>query len=148
MDSGIYTVQAIVMETGQLEQRLIAVETHIRPRITDIEIRGQIVDEIEAVEGEGLSVDCKATATPRSTISWLSVRSETRKSNLSQVYGYQVNPETGELTITRVKPEDDGFLICHAENAAGADEREIKISVLTKPVITRLDNLSSPEGNR
>lgn len=136
------------METGQLEQRQITVEVHIRPRITDIVVNGQVIDEVEAVEGESLSVNCKATATPRSMYSWLSVRSPTRKSNLSEIYGYQVDSEAGTLTITKVKPEDNGMLVCRAENAAGHDEREIKINVMTKPVITRLDNVSAPEGGQ
>ena len=145
-DSGVYVVQAIVMETGQLDQRVITVETHIRPRITDIELNGQVIDEVEAIEGEGLLVNCKATATPRSTYSWLSVRNQMTKTNLSEIYGYVVDSERGTLNIQRVKPEDNGAVICHAENAAGFDEREIKVNVMTKPIVTSLRNVSAPEG--
>jgi neurocan core protein len=137
MDSGRYTVMAAVSETGLLELRDIVVQTHVRPTIIDL-------PEFEqAVEGDKVKLSCKAQAVPHAVYSWI----DPNNRNLSTVPGYSVNSESGDLIIDFVdKERDRGSFKCIASNAAGQDEKSVNMRITTRPVITRLENVSSIEG--
>ena len=128
---------AAVSETGLLEFRSIRVQTHVRPTIVEL-------PEFEqAVEGDTAKLSCRAHAIPHAIYSWIDPNSR----NLSTVFGYSVNSESGDLIIDAVdKDRDRGSFKCVAANAAGQDEKSVNMRITTRPVITRLDNVSSVEG--
>lgn len=135
-DGGIFTVMASVMETGQLERKDITVEVHVRPEIVDLQ------DDYEVIEDEEASLTCHAVATPHAYYSWI----DNNQRNLSEVFGYQVDRTNGNLVIRKVARSDAGYFKCIAENAAGRDEKQTSINIITKPTITEFENKTAPEG--
>lgn len=54
---------------------------------------------------------------------------------------------SGTLTITHVKADDNGELICEASNAAGLDSQHVELTVLVKPSIYEIRNISVPTSS-
>lgn len=57
-----------------------------------------------------------------------------------------VNPQTGQMSITRVTQEDYGTYTCIAKNAAGHDEAKTLLNVLIRPRIYGLINVTLAEN--
>lgn len=64
-DDGVYTCRAVVIETGELNERNIRVEVQVLPKIQPFE------GELEAVEDQPFSVKCNATGKPVPTFEWI-----------------------------------------------------------------------------
>lgn len=64
-DDGTYTCRAVVIETGELNERNIRVEVQVMPKVDPFE------DELEAVEDQPFSVKCNATGKPVPTYEWI-----------------------------------------------------------------------------
>jgi len=95
------------------------------------------------VETETTSVTCKANGKPLPTYSW--IKSSTRE-DLATADRFSVEKNTGVLTIRDVSKDDDAEYKCIATNAAGKDERVVKINVILKPRIVAYKNISIPTG--
>lgn len=61
------------------------------------------------------------------------------------LYRFQVNPLTGQMSIIRVTKDDYGNYTCHATNTAGEDQAKVLINVLIRPRIFELWNITRPE---
>lgn len=139
-DAGKYYIYATVTETGMVETREINVEVHIKPTIT------QITPGYSAniTEGNTETFKCSATASPYAIYSWIGPNQR----NLSQIHGYRVDSNTGELFIQQVSKKDDhGSFRCIATNAAGSDEKVTQVTVFTKPVVEKFEMNATPEGS-
>ncbi|KAK2586946.1 hypothetical protein KPH14_009873 [Odynerus spinipes] len=132
-DDGIYTCRASVLNTGELQERPIRVEVHIRPTIEEL------ATPVDIIEGENANIKCKAKGKPPPKFTW--VRSLT-KQNLSNADRFGVNPDTGDLTITTVSRDDDGEYQCTAMNAAGSATTNIVVNVIVKPKIMEFPNVT------
>nr|XP_050859788.1 fasciclin-2 isoform X4 [Vespula vulgaris] len=137
-DDGIYTCRASVPTTGELRERPIRVEVHVRPIIEE---RPTPVD---VIEGENENIECKAKGKPPPKFTW--VKSLT-KQNLSNADRFTVNPDTGDLTIVTVNREDAGEYQCTATNAAGSATSNIVVNVIVKPKIMEFPNVTVIQGN-
>ncbi|XP_043677311.1 fasciclin-2 isoform X6 [Vespula pensylvanica] len=137
-DDGIYTCRASVPTTGELRERPIRVEVHVRPTIEE---RPTPVD---VIEGENENIECKAKGKPPPKFTW--VKSLT-KQNLSNADRFTVNPDTGDLTIVTVNREDAGEYQCTATNAAGSATSNIVVNVIVKPKIMEFPNVTVIQGN-
>lgn len=136
-DDGIYTCRASVQTTGELQERPIRVEVHIRPAIEEI------LSPVDIIEGENANIECKASGKPPPMFTW--VKSLTQQ-NLSIADRFGVDPVTGVLTITNVNREDAGEYQCTATNAAGFATANIQVNVIVKPKIMEFLNKTVVEG--
>ncbi|XP_018302242.1 fasciclin-2 isoform X3 [Mycetomoellerius zeteki] len=136
-DDGVYTCRASVQTTGELQERPIRVEVHIRPAITEFP------KPIDVIEGENADIRCNGTGKPPPVITW--VKSLTQQ-NLSITDRFGVDPVTGILTITNVNREDSGEYQCMATNAAGTATATTQINVIIKPKIMEFMNKTVVEG--
>ncbi|XP_011692317.1 PREDICTED: fasciclin-2 isoform X2 [Wasmannia auropunctata] len=136
-DDGVYTCRASVPTTGELQERPIRVEVHIRPVIEEI------LSPVDIVEGENANIACKASGKPPPMFTW--VKSLTQQ-NLSITDRFGVDPVTGMLTITNVNREDVGEYQCSAANAAGIATATIQVNVIIKPKIMEFLNKTVVEG--
>lgn len=137
-DDGIYTCRASVPTTGELRERPIRVEVHVRPTIEE---RSTPVD---IIEGENANIECKGKGKPPPKYTW--VKSLT-KQNLSNADRFTVNPDTGDLAIITVNREDAGEYQCTATNAAGSATSNIVVNVIVKPKIMEFPNVTVIQGN-
>lgn len=64
-DDGIYTCRAAVIQTGELVERNIRVEVHIKPKIEPFTF------QLEATEDHPFSVKCNATGKPVPEYTWV-----------------------------------------------------------------------------
>ncbi|XP_020805212.1 fasciclin-2 isoform X5 [Drosophila serrata] len=132
-DEGIYTCRAAVIETGELLERTIRVEVFIQPVIVSLP------SELEATEGQPYAANCTATGKPVPEISW--IRDATQL-NVATADRFQVNPQTGLVTISSVMQEDHGTYTCLAKNKAGVVDQKTKLNVLVRPQIYELYNVT------
>ncbi|XP_076752883.1 neural cell adhesion molecule fasciclin 2 isoform X2 [Xylocopa sonorina] len=132
-DDGIYTCRASVLTTGELKERPIRVEVHVRPTVKELS------NPVDVVEGEDASIQCEANGKPPPKFTW--VKSLTHQS-LSDVDRFSVDPDTGVLTIKNVNRDDDGEYQCTATNAAGSGNTNIMVNVIVKPKIVDFPNIT------
>ncbi|XP_029047712.1 fasciclin-2 isoform X1 [Osmia bicornis bicornis] len=130
-DDGIYTCRASVLTTGELKERPIRVEVHVRPTVEELS------SPVNIIEGENADIRCKARGKPPPKFTW--VKSLTQQ-NLSNADRFGVDADTGVLTITNVNREDAGEYQCTATNAAGTASTNIKVNVIVKPKIMEFVN--------
>lgn len=94
----------------------------------------------DAIEGQSVKLSCSAGGIPKPLISWF----DWSMKNLSEVGGYIVDRESGDLTILKVRRiEDHGKFTCKAENAAGSSQETHEIQVLIKPNIVSFENITA-----
>ncbi|KAL2086356.1 hypothetical protein ACEWY4_017415 [Coilia grayii] len=92
------------------------------------------VEEITAVQGQSVSMHCKATGTPTPVISW---------SKLRAPLPWQHKVEGGTLTLTNVGRQDSGQYICTATNSAGETEAYVQLEVEAPPYTTTIPDQAS-----
>ncbi|XP_034139636.1 fasciclin-2 isoform X7 [Drosophila guanche] len=132
-DEGIYTCRAAVIDTGELLERTIRVEVFIQPVIVSLPAT------MEAIEGKPFAANCTATGKPVPEISW--IRDATQL-NVATAERFQVNPQTGLVTINSVREDDYGTYTCLAKNKAGVVDQKTKLNVLVRPAIYELYNVT------
>lgn len=133
-DDGIYICRAVVISTGRIQTQNIKVEVQVPPRILPM-------DEVEVIEGEQASTSCSATGKPPPTYTWIK---ENTRENLATTDRFSMNPNTGLLIINHVELNDESYYKCVAENPAGHVEERVKISIIVKPRIYELMNITWP----
>lgn len=135
-DDGQYTCRALVPATGKVDERVIRVEVLIPPKMEPIA-------PVQIVEGEQARIECKASSKPPSNYTW--IREDTRE-DLSIKDRFTVDARTGILSVSRVESADDSTYKCVAKNPAGRAEQLVNITVLAKPKIYELLNITAPIG--
>ncbi|XP_050547079.1 fasciclin-2-like isoform X1 [Daktulosphaira vitifoliae] len=136
-DDGIYKCRAIVLDTGNIQDKNIRVEVHIPPTFVPNQ-----VSQLELVEGEMASVQCTANGKPEPKITWIHVPEQRDLSEGSE--RFSVNKLTGVLNLNKVSRNDNGKFKCVATNAAGTIERLVNVVVLIKPEVLDVTNVSVP----
>ncbi|PSN54959.1 Fasciclin-2 [Blattella germanica] len=132
-DDGIYTCRAIVIDTGELAERNIRVEVHTPPKIAKMNT------DLRIIEGETETLLCSALGKPMPRFSWIKVST---RADLSKEDRFSVDANTGALTIRGITKDDHGDYKCVAQNPAGKDEQIVKVTVILKPRIVALKNIS------
>ncbi|KAI4463547.1 ctx-related type i transmembrane protein [Holotrichia oblita] len=136
-DDGLYTCRALVTATGKVDERIIRVEVLIPPKMDPIL-------PVQIVEGDTARIKCKAFSKPPSNYTW--IREDTRE-DLSIKDRFTVDERTGILSISRIERQDDSIYQCVARNPAGTAEQSVNITVLAKPKIFELINITAPVEN-
>lgn len=138
-DDGIYTCRASVLTTGELKERPIRVEVHVRPTVEELP------SPVNIIEGVDANIECKAHGKPPPRYTW--VKSLTQQ-NLSNADRFGVDANNGVLTITNVNREDAGEYQCLATNAAGTATTNFMVNVIVKPKIMEFVNTTKVEDKR
>lgn len=138
-DDGIYICRALVLETGQLQEKRIKVEVHTKPTISE-----SMPKSLEVVDGESASITCNASGKPAPVYTWL--KGSTKQNLAAASDRFIVNEITGVLTITKVARDDNTEFKCIANNRAGNAEHNVRVTVIIKPNILDLKNISVPVG--
>lgn len=138
-DDGIYTCRASVLNTGELKERPIRVEVHVRPTVEELQ------SPVEIIEGEDANIECKAHGKPPPRYTW--VKSLTQQ-NLTNADRFGVDESNGVLTIANVNREDAGEYQCLATNAAGMAKMNFMVNVIVKPKIMEFVNVTEVEDKK
>lgn len=172
-DDGTYICRALVLETGQLQEKKIKVEVgerysgflflsfhifriiyycsdnflfvpfqvqvHTKPKISE-----SMPKSLEVVDGESASIKCNASGKPAPTYIWL--KGSTKQNLAAASDRFIVDEITGILTITKVARDDNTDFKCIANNRAGNAEHNVRVTVIIKPNILELKNISVPVG--
>jgi neural cell adhesion molecule len=138
-DGGLFRIRALVTETGRLHEQYITVQVLVKPQITSF------ADHFEGVEGESKTIKCEANGNPEPIYWWF----DPNKRNLSSVFGYSVDKNSGTLIINKIhKLEDSGIFTCIAENSAGKDEKSSEFVVIRRPIINSFENKSYDQSKQ
>jgi len=132
-DEGVYRCRAKVPQLGSIEYKDIKVEVYSPPVIIEAP------ENITGVEKEQAVFKCEASGKPNPTYTWVDKDSRP----LEDAEGYNVDVETGTLTVMELGPQHTGMYRCTASNDAGDLTKEAHLQVLTKPKIESYLNLTS-----
>lgn len=102
------------------------------------------IPPVQIIEGEQARVECKASSKPPSNYTWIR---EDNREDLASKDRFTVDFRTGVLSVTKVERGDDSTYKCVARNPAGFAEQLVNITVLAKPKIYELLNVTAPVEN-
>lgn len=88
-------------------------------------------------------MQCNGTGKPVPEFTWIKDQSQ---QNVATIDRFLVNPQTGQMSITKVTKEDYGTYTCQVKNAAGFDESKTLLNVLVRPRIYELFNITINEN--
>lgn len=132
-DDGFYACRAVVIDTGELQERIIKLGVQVKPQVM------QLPQKLEAVEGQPFSFRCNATGKPPPKIEWIKDRTQ---QNLENADRFIIDGITGQMTIGRVTDDDYGTYTCVAKNSAGVSESKTMLNVLVVPKIYEFWNIT------
>lgn len=132
-DDGIYSCRAAVIQTGELMERAIRLDVQIKPALEPIN------SVYEAIEGEEFSVKCTSFGKPFPTVQWIKDGKD-----MSLADRFSVVPHNGQMSVTRIEENDRGTYTCVARNSAGFAEQRMQLTVVVKPKVYELKNITIP----
>ncbi|XP_077360439.1 neural cell adhesion molecule 1a isoform X3 [Festucalex cinctus] len=135
-DEGSYNCEARVMETGEINFKMINVVVNVLPTIRARQ------SEVNATADMGGSIllACDADGFPEPTVTWA-------YNNVILESGdkYSLNEDGSELVIKDVIKVDEGDYTCIARNKAGEMSQEVSLNVFVQAKITYLNNQTATE---
>ncbi|XP_027874644.1 secreted immunoglobulin domain 4 [Xiphophorus couchianus] len=133
-DSGVYVCQADNnVGKSEAEVELVVVGPPGTP------VASVNIEEMTAIEGQTVTIECKATGSPTPVITW---------SKLRAPLPWKHAVADGVLTLTDVGRQDSGQYICNATNIHGYSEVYTDMEVDTPPYATCLpDQARLQPGN-
>ncbi|XP_077596393.1 neural cell adhesion molecule 1a isoform X6 [Stigmatopora nigra] len=135
-DEGSYNCEARVMETGEINFKMINVVVNVFPTIRARQT------EVNATADMGFSslLACDADGFPEPAVTWV-------HNNIILESGdkYTLNEDGSELVIKGVVKVDEGDYTCLAKNKAGEMSQEISLNVFVQAKITYLNNETATE---
>ncbi|XP_018408468.1 PREDICTED: hemicentin-1 [Nanorana parkeri] len=134
-DSGEYVCAAI--NVAGTSRRVTAVNVHVIPVIQ----HGPQI--FSTVEGNAISLPCKAAGVPTPSIIWKK-KGETIVPNNGTV----MIESDGSLVLSAPSGEDSGEYSCSAINAAGYATRKVQLTVYVKPRILNTGSPSLQDGSK
>ena len=99
---------------------------------------------LDAIEGQNISVACKASGKPPARMIWLKDGSPLRNQPSFFVAGRRADnayESISELTLAPVRRADNGRYGCQAVNVYGSDNEDVRLNLLCKYHDT-LDSIS------
>ncbi|CAL8333821.1 unnamed protein product [Merluccius merluccius] len=133
-DSGMYVCQAQNNE-GTTE---VKVEVMVQG-VHDAPLALVTVEEITAVQGHTVTMECRASGSPTPVVTW---------SKLRAPLPWKHAVSSGILTLTDVGRQDSGQYICNATNTHGYSEAYVQVEVESPPYATCLpDQVHLRAGN-
>lgn len=109
-------------------------DVQIPPEITSLGV------EYEAIEGQEFSVKCAGRGKPAPSFQW--INHDQKDMSLSD--RFSVVGHNGQMSITRVEENDRGVYTCVAKNSAGFSEKKMSLSVVVKPKVYEMKNITIP----
>ncbi|KAI6172894.1 EGF-like domain-containing protein [Aphelenchoides besseyi] len=95
----------------------------------------------EAIEGQPISLECPAEASPQPTIEWF--RGTVQLNGDSNT---QISPTAKKLKILNSTLDNAGKFTCRATNVAGSTEIDLTLKVIVPPQIDESNLITSPLG--
>lgn len=95
---------------------------------------------MDAIEDQTFSIVCNATGKPVPEYTWIKDKTQ---ENVADSDRFHVNPQTGLLQISSVRPEDYSTYTCRAKNSAGESHSNMLLNVLERPRIYELINVTT-----
>lgn len=126
-DSGVYVCQARSSE-GVAEAK-IEVAVRGGQGVTTAPVATVTEEEITAVEGQTVTMECRGRGSPSPVIIW---------SKLRAPLPWRHRVEGGVLTLTSVGRQDSGQYICNATNTHGTSQAFTQMEVDSPPYATCL----------
>ncbi|XP_019725160.1 neural cell adhesion molecule 1a isoform X9 [Hippocampus comes] len=135
-DEGAYNCEARVMETGEINFKMINVVVNVLPTIRARQ------SEVNATADMGVSIllACDADGFPEPAVTWA-------YNNVILESGdkYSLNDDGSELVIKDVIKVDEGDYTCIARNKAGEMSQEVSLNVFVQAKITYMNNQTATE---
>ncbi|KAM9781553.1 neural cell adhesion molecule 1a isoform X2 [Syngnathus typhle] len=136
IDEGAYNCEARVMETGEINFKMINVIVNVLPtiRARQSEVNGT------ADMGGSILLACDADGYPEPIVTWA-------HNNVILESGdkYSLTEDGSELVIKDVIKVDEGDYTCIARNKAGEMSQEVSLNVFVQAKITYLNNQTATE---
>ncbi|XP_060787017.1 hemicentin-1 isoform X2 [Neoarius graeffei] len=130
-DSNIYT--CIAENPAGVNTLTYSLHVQVPPRIV-----GQQEEEVNAVEGHMVSLECDVQKHSAPEIIW------TRDGQLLQLSsGVRILSGSKTLQISRVQQQDAGQYVCTATSSAGQDQKSIMLNVYAPPTLLPLPHSES-----
>ncbi|XP_061659315.1 neural cell adhesion molecule 1a isoform X1 [Syngnathoides biaculeatus] len=138
-DEGPYICEARVMETGEINFKMIDVVVNVLPTIR---ARQSEVNATADMGGSTL-LACDADGFPEPSVTWT-------YNNVILESGdkYSLNEDGSELVIKDVVKVDEGDYTCTARNKAGEMSQEVSLNVFVQAKITYLNNQTATEFDK
>lgn len=130
-DDGIYSCRAAVIQTGELSERGIRLDVQVKPTLEPIS------KNFEAIEGQEFSVICTAHGKPQPKVQWIKDGKD-----MALADRWSVVAHNGQMSSTRVEENDRGIYTCIARNDAGFVEQQTHFTVVVKPKVYELKNIT------
>uniref|UniRef100_A0A0B7B2C0 Ig-like domain-containing protein n=1 Tax=Arion vulgaris TaxID=1028688 RepID=A0A0B7B2C0_9EUPU len=122
-DEGLYICKVQVVTQNYIpDQRELRVVQ--KPQISDLDTSSDMTKNAD----DSAQLECYATGRPVPLIKWTRMAGELLPNGGTEFQG-------SVLTITRVQADHAGIYKCMAENSAGVDTREIRLTVNFRPEV-------------
>uniref|UniRef100_A0A915J6G6 Ig-like domain-containing protein n=1 Tax=Romanomermis culicivorax TaxID=13658 RepID=A0A915J6G6_ROMCU len=120
-DSGVYVCKALNL-AGEISLEY-NVSVQAPPKLVHDQAHHTVV------HGKSISIKCQANGMPMPTVRWFLENGITPVPPPFTIVG------DGSLFLHRATEKQSGLYICRAENVVGKDERMVRLSVHTRPVV-------------
>uniref|UniRef100_A0A1A8NEJ8 Neural cell adhesion molecule 2 n=1 Tax=Nothobranchius rachovii TaxID=451742 RepID=A0A1A8NEJ8_9TELE len=140
-DEGVYRCEASVEARGEIDFVDIAVVVNVPPVLSVFQPAFNATADYQ----ESITFTCITSGSPDPLVTW-----HRKGQQLEPSEKFIVNRLEGGrsmLTIRNIRQIDGGAYSCKASNKAGAQERELFLTVFVQPHITQLKNVTAVEGS-
>uniref|UniRef100_A0A1A8EJT5 Neural cell adhesion molecule 2 n=1 Tax=Nothobranchius korthausae TaxID=1143690 RepID=A0A1A8EJT5_9TELE len=140
-DEGVYRCEASVEARGEIDFVDIAVVVNVPPVLSVFQPAFNATADYQ----ESVTFTCITSGSPDPLVTW-----HRKGQQLEPSEKFIINRLEGGrsmLTIRNIRQIDGGAYSCKASNKAGAQERELFLTVFVQPHITQLKNVTAVEGN-
>lgn len=137
LDEGLFICNVFKLGSTQFKSINIFVTVTVPPKIITAPSSG------EAVVGGLYRFDCLATGKPSPEYLWF------KDASTNELAGdrYEINKQSGTLTINNVIKDDEGLYKCDARNEADSVVVTAMLNVIIPPKVLEHNNKSGEEGN-
>nr|XP_054599004.1 neural cell adhesion molecule 2 isoform X6 [Nothobranchius furzeri]XP_054599005.1 neural cell adhesion molecule 2 isoform X6 [Nothobranchius furzeri] len=140
-DEGVYRCEASVEARGEIDFVDIAVVVNVPPVLSVFQPAFNATADYQ----ESITFTCITSGSPDPLVTWHRKGQQLEPSE--KFIFNRLEGGRSMLTIRNIRQIDGGAYSCKASNKAGAQERELFLTVFVQPHITQLKNVTAVEGS-